>query len=82
MTTNPLPTLTFVHKFSNGLEVTLKVERAENTPPVIHSSHKDFHDGIEREYRAWVREMSDTMVREKLITEGEVLALALRNLGL
>lgn len=75
-----LPTLTFKHRFSTGLEVTLTVFRRENEVPRMESDRRDFHDNIEDEYRRWVWQVSDMLVDERLITEGEILALAVRNI--
>lgn len=75
----PLPTLTFTNKFSNGLVVTLQVIRAEFEPPIMVPSHRGFDNGIEEEQELWVNQIARTLIEEKLITTGEMLAIALRH---
>lgn len=80
MSTQEKPTLTFQNRFSNGVVVTLHVLRRENDVPKMIPDKKDFFDGIEKEYEQWVHGVADFMVSERLLTEGEIIALALKNL--
>lgn len=78
-----LPTLSFQHTFTDGLIVTLRVERdTEHCPKMICSHVKFQTKKIEKEYRQWSAMIGRKLTGEGLLTEDELIMLALSTLGL
>jgi hypothetical protein len=68
-----LPTLYFRHTFSNGIVVNLAMHRDGGLPAMI-PDRRDFHDGVEGEYREWVQHVAERAF--PMLTDDEKVALA------